>query len=431
MSGINVFEPHIAKDFDVYFQSDAALETKVDVRYLKYGVDEIDKYIAQKVVPELDEYVAEEKSRLTSYHIDLEDSILSLEGTNVAVSTVDLNDFPFAGKCVTLTDEQTIDAVKTFIQNPIISKNEAPTLVVQNTSTMFGSAPESDQISGVSFMDSTGTVLGSVQHKVCADASVVSSLSCSNLEATESAEIGIGYDENGDVYTKAPTPASSDNSTQIATTAFVKDVLPTVNNATLTIQKNGINVETFTANAGSDVTVNITVPTDTNDLTNGAGFITGINSNDIATALGYTAANDSEVVKLSSDQTIAGTKTFSSSPVVPTPVSSDNSTKIATTAFIKSVLSANGAGLAAFSKGNNGYYKFDNGLIIQWGRATSSPVIFPTPFSSNSSFAVATAYVANDGTEKAWGNVYSSSTTQFNWTMYNTSSQVHWLAIGY
>ena len=37
--------------------------------------------------------------------------------------------------------------------------------------------------------------------------------------------------------------------------------LPTVNNATLTIQKNGTTVDTFTANASSAKTINITVPT--------------------------------------------------------------------------------------------------------------------------------------------------------------------------
>lgn len=50
--------------------------------------------------------------------------------------------------------------------------------------------------------------------------------------------------------------------------------IPTVNNATLTIQKNGVNVQTFTANQATNATANITVPTDTADLTNGAGFIT-------------------------------------------------------------------------------------------------------------------------------------------------------------
>lgn len=50
--------------------------------------------------------------------------------------------------------------------------------------------------------------------------------------------------------------------------------IPTVNNATLTIQKNGTTVKTFTANASSNVTANITVPTKTSDITNDSGFIT-------------------------------------------------------------------------------------------------------------------------------------------------------------
>ena len=53
-----------------------------------------------------------------------------------------------------------------------------------------------------------------------------------------------------------------------------KPTIPTVNDATLTIQKNGTTVNTFTANSSSDKTVNISVPTNTNELTNGAGFIT-------------------------------------------------------------------------------------------------------------------------------------------------------------
>ena len=53
-----------------------------------------------------------------------------------------------------------------------------------------------------------------------------------------------------------------------------KDELPVVNNATLTIQKNGSNVQTFTANASSNKTANIIVPTKTSDITNDSGFIT-------------------------------------------------------------------------------------------------------------------------------------------------------------
>ena len=51
-------------------------------------------------------------------------------------------------------------------------------------------------------------------------------------------------------------------------------VIPTVNDATLTIQKNGTSVATFTANSSTNATANITVPTKTSDLINDDGFIT-------------------------------------------------------------------------------------------------------------------------------------------------------------
>lgn len=53
-----------------------------------------------------------------------------------------------------------------------------------------------------------------------------------------------------------------------------KPTIPTVNNATLTIQKNGTTVKTFTANASSNVTANITVPTKVSELTNDSGYLT-------------------------------------------------------------------------------------------------------------------------------------------------------------
>ena len=52
-----------------------------------------------------------------------------------------------------------------------------------------------------------------------------------------------------------------------------KPTIPTVNDATLTIQKNGNTVQTFTANASSNKTANITVPTKTSELENDSGFM--------------------------------------------------------------------------------------------------------------------------------------------------------------
>ena len=72
---------------------------------------------------------------------------------------------------------------------------------------------------------------------------------------------------SGDLATVATSGSYNDLSN--------KPTIPTVNNATLTIQKNGTNVQTFTANQSTNATANITVPTKISDLTNtSGGFIT-------------------------------------------------------------------------------------------------------------------------------------------------------------
>lgn len=66
----------------------------------------------------------------------------------------------------------------------------------------------------------------------------------------------------------------------VATSGSYNDLSnkPTIGNATLTIQKNGTNVQTFTANATSNKTANITVPVvtaSTTDIGEGASLTTG------------------------------------------------------------------------------------------------------------------------------------------------------------
>ena len=56
----------------------------------------------------------------------------------------------------------------------------------------------------------------------------------------------------------------------------------TVNDATLTIQRNNTNVGTFTANASSDKTINITVPTTVAELSDASTYVT---QNDLSTQL--------------------------------------------------------------------------------------------------------------------------------------------------
>lgn len=52
------------------------------------------------------------------------------------------------------------------------------------------------------------------------------------------------------------------------------------------------------------------IPTSTTQLTNDSGYITGITSNMVTSALGFTPASSSNVVTLSTDQEITGIKTF-------------------------------------------------------------------------------------------------------------------------
>ncbi len=66
--------------------------------------------------------------------------------------------------------------------------------------------------------------------------------------------------------------------------------IPTVNDATLTIKKNGTTINSFSANASANVNVDIEVPTVVSDLTNDAGYQT---STQVSTAIStHNSANN-------------------------------------------------------------------------------------------------------------------------------------------
>ena len=108
-----------------------------------------------------------------------------------------------------------------------------------------------------------GTAVGDATHPVYVNASGVATR-IDKVAAAASA----------DTATSATKATQDGNGENIANTYAKKTELPTVNNATLTIQKNGATVDTFTANASANKTINITVPTQTSQLTNNSGFIT-------------------------------------------------------------------------------------------------------------------------------------------------------------
>lgn len=93
--------------------------------------------------------------------------------------------------------------------------------------------------------------------------------------------------------------ANSADLATVATTGDYDDLIdkPTIGNATLTIQKNGTDVQTFTANATSDVTANISVPTDLSEL---SGKVTSSQIEDEAITTGSVSGTGTNI-------TLAGT----------------------------------------------------------------------------------------------------------------------------
>lgn len=179
--------------------------------------------------------------------------------------------------------------------------------------------------------------------------------------------------------------------------------------------------------------------------------------------LAATKADDSAVVKLTGAQTVAGTKTFSASPVVPDatapkhPVTKDQldaqldaKAPIASPAFTGVPTAPNptagtrSQALATMqmfadefvaSLGETGYQKLPSGLIIQWGsanyaagvRAVVYPIAFPT--ATRSIQLTLQSSGAGSYSNDATGNI---STTGF--TAYQNSpvtSSFFWIAIGY
>ena len=107
----------------------------------------------------------------------------------------------------------------------------------------------------------------------------------------------------GPFYTKSETDAAfvpqtrtingkGLNSDVVLTAADVNalpasTVIPTVNDATLTIQKNGTTVATFTANSAQNATADISVPTKVSDLTNDLNFVKETDLADVAFSGAY------------------------------------------------------------------------------------------------------------------------------------------------
>ena len=239
--------------------------------------------------------------------------------------------------------------------------------------------------------------------------------------------------------TKA-TKATQDSAGQTINTTYVKGV--TANNATLTITKGNGSTSTTTINnvsnatnannlvisggtpahikyGGGDVDENTAISQNKVNLLIGSWYSTGFRDlcstgNPIRVAINHRNGN----IKTTGNVTANGAM-YSA-----TPGTSDNSTRVATTAFVQSLINSLkgsiGGAIVASNLAQNGYVKFSNGLILQWGNIVLTgnswegeigPYNFPVAF-NNQCFLVLPSLCNNDNTNPI---SYDSTVQQRKW----------------
>lgn len=266
------------------------------------------------------------------------------------------------------------------------------------------------------------------------------------------------------------TKATQDSAGQTINTTYVKGV--TANNATLTITKGNGSTSTTTINnvsnatnannlvisggtsahikyGGGDVDENTAISQNKVNLLIGSWYSTGFRDlcstgNPIRVAINHRNGN----IKTTGN-VIANGAMYSA-----TPGTSDNSTRVATTAFVQSLINSLkgsiGGAIVASNLAQNGYVKFSNGLIIQWGSCNSvGTTTFPISFLNkclnifgvNELYHCYTSVSGNGRYEYYYAGQYIKSQTLINFTLekysgneiYTSTSikPLSYIAIGY
>ena len=264
------------------------------------------------------------------------------------------------------------------------------------------------------------------------------------------------------------TKATQDSAGQTINTTYVKGV--TANNATLTITKGNGSTSTTTVNNVSRAEYSDRVGTNAGytGSTTGSSLKGGLSqaliynnsfpfaygnlisvknsgANQIALewsgttgAIGRVAvrsARDAGIDTWSAWRYLAYTESpaFSGTPTAPTPGTSDNSTRVATTAFVQSLINSLkgsiGGAIVASNLAQNGYVKFSNGLILQWGitsdgkKGVSFPIVFKNVY----------ALTMGNLNSTSWAPHFRDvTTTGFKATVEGIGYSYHgyWIAIG-
>ena len=107
----------------------------------------------------------------------------------------------------TFSGTNTFHSVYTYLKGKVIDVTNAPTT-------------QADV--GIEFQDKNGTAIGQNHVRTYTNGNISHNMYVKNPNSNTWAAISIGFNADGTLFTAAPTPATANNSTNIATTAFVK-----------------------------------------------------------------------------------------------------------------------------------------------------------------------------------------------------------------
>ena len=132
---------------------------------------------------------------------------------------------------VNLTNNQTINGNKTFTGYVESRSSVADVSInMRNMNDDYTTTPTEYQARNFRALDKNSKILGDVRFRSETNGSRTATIVARNaISGSEvSGNLGVGVDKNGSAFTFAPTPGVSDNSTKIATTAFVKSQIQEV-----------------------------------------------------------------------------------------------------------------------------------------------------------------------------------------------------------
>ena len=144
-----------------------------------------------------------------------------LSDTSNWKKVIDSDDlYAFDSAVVHDTGNETITGVKTFKGNNRIA-------ALQNSTVTYNTAPASNTVTGLSIRDKDGVEMGILEYVRFTNNNTVFRLSTKGVDGKWGAELSVGKKADGTSFTSAPTPTAGDNSTNIATTAFVQTAVST------------------------------------------------------------------------------------------------------------------------------------------------------------------------------------------------------------